>query len=313
MCIAALIVALAAASCSQKPAGNVIARVGDALISKAALQEELAERARKGQPVSTPAERESVLNDMIRLEVFYAKAKAAGMDRDPEIARQYKRMLAGKFEEAERQKEPQVAKPEEAEVELFYEQQRAQFTSPEKVNVAVLFLKVPSKAAAEQVQNARERVAGLRQLAIAQRDAQPHFGLLAQENSDDQATRYRGGDCGWITRQPTKVRWEPMVLQAMFALAKPGDITPPIRAADGFYLGKLIERRAEATASLAEVRDRIERQLLATKQKRSREEFDRTQCRSLEVAIDAELLKTLEAPAFVAQKKDTTPPVSPVQ
>lgn len=311
--VAALIIALVSISCTQKPTGHVVARVGDAVITEDAFVSELTDRAQRGQSVGTPEERESVLNDMIRLEILFAKAKAAGLDRDPEISRQYKRMLSGKFEETERKKRPPVAKPEEGEIELLYEQQRAQFTSPEKVHVAVLFVKVPSKAGVEQVESSRERVEELRQQAVAHRNTQSSFGLLAQQNSDDQATRYRGGDCGWLTHETTKVRWEAAVLHAMFDLEKPGDITQIIRTADGFYLGKLIERKAEAVAPLAKVRDRIERQLLAAESKRSQVEFDRSQRQGVDLSINQELLKTIELPALIAQKKEAKPPASPVR
>ncbi|MDA1276586.1 MAG: hypothetical protein O2960_21420, partial [Verrucomicrobia bacterium] len=126
--------------------------MGDAEITKETFLSELEIRARRGQSVGTPEDQKSILEDMIQLEMLVAKATAAGLDRDPEIARQYKQMLATGFEQRERARLAPVGEPEDGAIELFYEQQRKQFTIPEKIHVAMILTKVPSKAGAEQVQ-----------------------------------------------------------------------------------------------------------------------------------------------------------------
>lgn len=286
-----------------------MARVGDAVITRQQFEAELRRRSAKGAAVATLAEREAVLDDMIRFEALCAKARAAGYDRRPDIQEQFKKILAGRYEEEEFQKQAPVPKPEPGEVELFYRNHQEQFTAPEKIRVAVIVLKMPGKIGAEQVAAAQQRAVELRERALQSRDET--FGLLAQENSDDVSTRYRGGDCGWITRQTQKYRWDPALVNAMFALEKPGDITLPIRAADGFYLAKLIERKPPATAPLDQVRDRIERQLLAAKQKQAREAFDRAQRAGLAVSVNAQLLRSIPPAANLAKNNPSTPPPGP--
>ena len=145
-------------------------------------------------------------------------------------------------------------------------------------------------------------------MALEQSPAPEHFGLLAQEHSDDQATRYQGGDAGFITRASSKVRWDHTVRDAVFALQRPGEISPVIRAPDGFYLLKLIERKPAQTAPLEQVRERIERQLLASEQKHAREAFDQSQRRGLSVEINEPVLRSLAAPTVVARKSGAVPP-----
>ena len=308
-----LILSLLAGSCGKQnpPNPEVLARVGEAEITKAAFLAELDRRARNGQSVASPAEREAVLNDLIRLETFFAKAKAAGVDRDSELVQQFKRIVAAKYEDQEWKKQPAPPKPEPGEIELFYNAHKDEFTSPEKIHVAILFVRVPIKSEAEQQQKFQKQAAELRQKALEQSAAQPDFGLLAQENSDDQATRYRGGDCGWITRQNPKYRWDPKVVEALFTLKKTGEISPVIRAAEGFYIGKLIERKSAETAPLAAVRERIERQLIAAEQKRGRSKFETEQRRGLRVEINEALLKTIQAPARFANTNAAAPPAMP--
>ena len=314
--VPALLTAMLLGSSCQKsssPSPDIMARVGDTVITKEFFMSELERRAANGHAVATAAEREAVLQDLIRLETLFAKANAAGVDRDAELAQQFKRMVAAKYEDSEWKKRPSSPKPEAGELDLYYRSHQEQFTSPEKVHVAILFIRVPVKAGPEGAQKSQQQAADLRRLAVEQADAQPDFGLLAQENSDDQATRYRGGDCGWITRQTPKYRWETNVIEALFALPKPGEITPVVRAADGFYIGKLIQKKAALTAPLASVRDRIEQTLMTASQKQARERFEKEQRSGFKIEINEALLKTLEPPRASAKANASAPPSMPTQ
>ncbi|MBI2947474.1 MAG: peptidyl-prolyl cis-trans isomerase [Verrucomicrobia bacterium] len=302
-------------SCGRKTLNTpgIIARVGDAVITQDAFQAELNRRAQHGQSIASPAEREAVLNDMIRVETFFAKARASGFDRDPELALQFKRMVVAKYEDMQWKKEPPLRKPEPGEMQLFYDSHKDQFTSPEKVHVAVIFQRVSAKAREAQVGLVKSKMEALRRQALGQAAQQSHFGLLAQENSDDQATRYRGGDCGFLTRASAKVRWDHTVRDAAFALKAKGEISPVLRAPDGFYLLRLIERKEAEVAPLALVRERIEKHLFAAEQKRAREKFEAAERRGLEVEINDALLRSIEAPAVFAKRENAAPPAMPVQ
>ncbi|MDA1277127.1 MAG: peptidylprolyl isomerase [Verrucomicrobia bacterium] len=163
------------------------------------------------------------------------------------------------------------------------------------------------------MQEALDRATNLREQAVSEALSSPHFGLLAQKHSDDQATRYLGGDCGWVTRDSAEARWEPEVLAAVFELTQPGEITPVIRISAGFFFGKLIERKDEETAPLAMVRDRIKHQLLSEKRKKAEREFDRMQRVGVDVSINEKLLTEIRVPKRLARNNDSTLPPSPIR
>ncbi len=123
----------------------------------------------------------------------------------------------------------------------------------------------------------------------------------------------RVGDCGFLTRDSTKVRWEHTVREAAFALKQKNEISPVIRAADGFYLLKLIDHQAARTAPLPEVRERIEKQLLAAAQKQARARFSAELRRGLSVEINQPLLHSLEAPCAPVRRDNAAPPATPGQ
>jgi parvulin-like peptidyl-prolyl isomerase len=299
-------------SCKKRAAGGeVVARVGEAVITKEQFQAELARRAKAGWPLASAAQREAVLEEMVRLEVFYAKAVAAGYAKDPELQAQFRRMLAGKYDADQRAKRPAVKRPEPGEIELHYKNNQAQFTAPERVHPAVIFIKVPTKAGAEQVAKAQERAEQIHQKAVEQAAQQASFGLLAQENSDDQATRYRGGDAGWITREQTRFSWDKSVVEAAFAMQKPGEVGPLLRAPEGFYVLKLMERKAAETQPLEQVRDRISHQLLAAARKQADKEFYEQQKAGLAISISQELLSRIEAPPQAIRTNAPMPPSMP--
>lgn len=80
------------------------------------------------------------------------------------------------------------------------------------------------------------------------------FVALVKENSDDQPSRDKDGD------YPPMRRADPLpepVKTAIFAL-KPGELTPPIRQANGFYIFRLEGIDAKP---LAEVREQIINQI----------------------------------------------------
>lgn len=302
--LAAILILASSCGTHSSKQPEVVATVGKEAITATDLARELEERSKNGEMTNSPAQRETVLQDMIRLEVLYQKAKLAGFDRDPQLEKQFKRMVAAKFEEVELKQAPPVARPERGEIETYYQAHRDRFTTPEKVHVAILCIRIPTKAGAEQQAKAQATAESLREKALADAAANPAFGMLAQENSDDQATRYRGGDCGWITRENPKYDWAAQVLNGLFALNNPGEITPVIRTQDGFYIGKLIEKKAAVTAPLEAVQERIERQLMAAKQKQARAQFEQNQRQGLAVDINHALLQTLEVPKVSVSKLD---------
>lgn len=288
-----------------------VARVGETAISRAEFEAELERRAANGQSVGTAADRDAVLEDLIRVETFYARAKAVGFDRDEELLRQFRRSVATRYEADLWSKTPQPGKPNPGEVQSFYANHSGRFTSQEKVRVAVIYRRVSPKAEPATAAREESEMQDIRRQAIEQVGRQVDFGLLAQAHSDDQATRYVGGDCGFVTGDSSKMRWDHTVREAAFALKEVGEISPLVQAPDGFYLLKLIERKPAETAPLEAVRDRIEGHLFAEELKRARKEFEDSQKQGLEIVVNRSVLESIEPPRAVARSNEALVPGMP--
>jgi peptidyl-prolyl cis-trans isomerase C len=86
------------------------------------------------------------------------------------------------------------------------------------------------------------------------------FGAVAINCTDDQISRYRGGDLGWFRTPADFARWPQEVVQAGFAL-KAGEVSEVLQAADGFYLVMKADERPAKVTPLDAVRENLRRQL----------------------------------------------------
>jgi peptidyl-prolyl cis-trans isomerase D len=66
------------------------------------------------------------------------------------------------------------------------------------------------------------------------------FAKLAKENSDDSKTKANGGDLGWVNKDDKREPDDP--LSRVFTMKK-GEVSPPIKKGDSYYILKVIERK----------------------------------------------------------------------
>jgi peptidyl-prolyl cis-trans isomerase C len=112
-------------------------------------------------------------------------------------------------------------------------------------------------AVREELARRRSKAEELRRRAAAGED----FARLARENSDDAATRERGGDLGTFARDTHARAFD----EAAFAL-KVGGVSAVVETEYGFHVIKLARREAARTVSSAEAAPEIRKRLAAAKQ-----------------------------------------------
>jgi peptidylprolyl isomerase len=266
---------------------NVVATVGDAVITRSALEEEL---QRRGAGWTKSA----VLEELIRFQAALAQAKAEGYDRRPEVRAAIERLIVARFQEDRLAGMETQAKTGEAEIREYYAQHAAEFTAPAKVRAAVIQWNISSKAEvgrrAEIARQAEAMAAQARQVDAA------GFSRLVQQHSEDQSTRYRGGDAGWLVQDEAGGPWESEVIRQAFALPNPGAVSGVIETPRGFYVARLLERKPASVPPLEEVRDRIAYTL--SRQKREKDtqaHFDQLKS-GLRIEIYQEVLKAIPEP-----------------
>ncbi len=275
-------------------ASAVLATVDDQTITVDDLRREIARRERTypGR-YGRPGESEALLNELVRLEILAARGRATGLDRDPEFQRTIRRAMARTYEEGVLEPKLRELAVTDQEVEAYYADHAAEFTLPRMVRAALIQIKTSPKDSADKLAEQRRRAESALQEAKILPPGTPTFGATAVKYSEDQASRYRGGETGWLTEGAKKPPWDQAVIEAVFSLPKPGDLSPVIATPGGFYLAKLIERRESGVRPLTEVRELIRRKLFAGKKDAITRDFYREEGGKVKVEVNRDLLKAL--------------------
>ncbi|TLM65626.1 MAG: hypothetical protein FDZ70_10985, partial [Actinobacteria bacterium] len=141
------------------------------------------------------------------------------------------------------------AEASEAEVEAYYDKNKASFVEEAASHAAHILFGAKDKVTAEKV--------------LARIEAGEDFGKLAKQYSKDTVSQAKGGDLGWPS--------SPYVQEFQAALDKlePGEVSGLVKTTYGLHIIKLIERRTERQKSLKAVSDQIRQILMQQSQAQS--------------------------------------------
>ena len=259
-----------------------------------------------------PKQKAALLDELVEHAALLEKAKAAGLDRDPDLRRSWENMLVSRLQEAELESRLSNAVPTSAQVNSYYQTNLAHYTEPAMRRGAVLFAEVSGKASAAQKEKSRHRLLEARARAgqlSSSNLVSRGFGVLATEVSEDQATRYRGGDMGWIKAGQGDARYDKPVLDALFALEKPASISDLIETSRGYYLVLWMEGRGERVKPLESVQVAIQHQLLIQNRQRLEADWKREARTAYPAEVYADALG--RAKSSVTAPETVKPPAFP--
>jgi parvulin-like peptidyl-prolyl isomerase len=226
-----------------------------------------------------------VLDELIDQEAAYQQAARSGFLDQPETRQAVREYVAQRYREAQASSAATNAPTTEA-LRAYYDLNSTSFRRPPAINPAIIRLDIHRKATPEKRAEVLAAARALREQAVAEVGQPANFGRLALDRSVDQATRYRGGEIGWLTHEQARLRLPGPVAEAAFRLAKPGDISEPVLVEDAIYLVKLVNLRAEQARSFEEVRPLIEHEM-ASRRAAEREAQRRKQLREgLAIRVD---------------------------
>ena len=242
----AALLAVAVVSCgrdegSEKPpqAGDAaVARVDGKVVWASDVKREAIAQGLigEGEPLDQSAEMfRQVLDQVVDQKLLAAEALERKLDKDPQAQRRLaaarERVLADLLVEGVVEK----AVSEEAIHELYQEQVKLSKQSEE---VRARQIVLAGRAEAEQVRKALNGGAS--------------FEALAMERSTDVASRFNGGEMGYVTMDVM-----PETYQAALKDASAGQLVGPFQVEGGFAVLKVEDRRAEAPITLESARPQI--------------------------------------------------------
>jgi peptidyl-prolyl cis-trans isomerase C len=267
LCLRASVVAILflGASCSreepvQEPEG-VVARIGGRFITEEDLQAEAQRRMENGRPV--PA-KEELLDNMLANQALVIRAQKEGLADEPEIRREIERLLARRLRERDLVEPLKAIEVSAEEVRAEYERRLDDYTRPGMDRFAMLHLKLEPNATEMKQSEVRARMEDARTMMLQQPGKD--FGKLAINYSDDQLSRYRGGDVGWIAVSKTTSRLPTEVLTTARTLKK-GAMGKIAETDNGLYLVMKTDTRPSETTPLEQMHATLHKRLIADRRR----------------------------------------------
>lgn len=277
--------------------GDTLARIGDQVITVDQLRAEIEELAPRDPALQTPEGRRSLLEDMIRHRALVTRALAAGYAEHPELVAAWERLLVSFYQRETWNRRLEEITVTDAEIEAHYATHRDDYALPARYRAAIVFYEIPPGTPPETRAEIEARAHRALEEAAALDPSVLHFGPLARRDSAHRASRYQGGVIGWLSPALAgRSRWEPELLDAVFALGEPGELAPPVRTEQGLYLVRLVALEPSRIQPLGRVRDGIRQRLLQDQRAELRRTFDRELAAELDISIDHEKLRAIEPP-----------------
>ncbi|MCC7377682.1 MAG: peptidyl-prolyl cis-trans isomerase [Verrucomicrobiales bacterium] len=305
-------------SCKPRAAGDVVlAEVGAQRITAADLRLEVERRAAARKPVP---DKETLLQELVTRAALLERARMAGIPDEAGVRREVENLVISHWQERELGKRLTALTVSDAEIQEDYTKNLAQHTRSAQARFAWLSVKAEAKThSAERRAEQRERLnAALRQFRPSPSDGQraPEdrgFGSVSAQISDDQSSRYRGGDLGWLEtgRGPSRVPAE--VLEAAWKLSV-GESSSVIETPDGYFAIMKTDERPAKVTPLDDLRASLRQTLLARKRHEAEEAFRKEAVVATAARTHAEALASVELPhreKLMARKDDPEPPPLP--
>lgn len=139
----------------------------------------------------------------------------------------------------------------EAQLRAYYDSHKDDFRTPERVKVRHILLQTTGKSP-DEVKKIKAKAEELLKQAKSGAD----FAELAKKNSQDPGSAVNGGDLGWVVRGQTVKNFE----NAAFSL-KPGQISDLVTTEYGFHIIKVEDKEAAGLQPFDKVKDQISAEL----------------------------------------------------
>lgn len=141
----------------------------------------------------------------------------------------------------------------DAQLQQYYQDNISNFTTPQRWHVAHILVKLADNATLQQVADAQAKINGI----VQKINAGESFGQLAKQNSEDVVSAKEGGVLEWFG--PGMV--DPAFEKAVAALKQVGEVSPPVRTKYGLSVIKLIGQEPSQVQPFAKVKDQVQKAL----------------------------------------------------
>jgi peptidyl-prolyl cis-trans isomerase C len=200
----------------------------------------------------TYAPASSLASEIIVRKVIAARARAAGLDADPEVAIQIQQAVEKTLYDNYMERQGRASVDPKLVERLAREEFRAspeKFRHGEEVHIRHILVKTcecGDEAAKAQARIKAESILGRLKLGES-------FDDIARAESNDTNSAIKGGDLGFLSRGQTVEPFE----TAAFALTRVGELSAPVETQFGFHILRLEARKTGGLPTFEEVRESL--------------------------------------------------------
>lgn len=229
-------------------AQEVVVKAGDVIVTTTDLQAELARmpEANRRAMLANKNNLTTIANNLMVRRLLAQEALRDGLDKDPLNEAQLQISRDRALSDMRLAAMDQENNPSPAALEAYaleqYRVNQARYERPAQTRASHILLEDKGE---DSLLRAKALVEKLRTGAS--------FADFAKEHSTDPGSAARGGDLGFFAAGAMVRPFE----DGVNALAKPGDISEPVKSQFGWHIIRLDERRPKAVAPFEEVKDKL--------------------------------------------------------
>jgi peptidyl-prolyl cis-trans isomerase C len=260
----------AAVAAEEQKAGKMLATVGKEKITQADLDAKITMLPPQfRERYETPEGKQKLLDQVVKFSLLSQEARALGIHKREDVAQRIKEITDNIIiQELTKQEVTDKIAASDAEIQKYYNENKQEFVKPEKIKANLIMFEVKADATPEQ----KKAIENKAKEALKRLKKGEDFAKLAGELSEDKRTNKRGGDTGFFSRGRRANTYGEVFEQKAFAL-KAGELSDVFEDKGGFFIVKVVEKKAEEAQSLEESKKKIERQLTQDKQKQQYDAF----------------------------------------
>jgi len=287
----------------EKRPKDLIAIVGS---QKITIQDFESEMKRRGRHQSAKFDKNLLLDEMILRSSMVDQAMKAGIDQQPDFIRMYENLLIGQYKKHFLKPKIDTVDMTADEIQRYYSDNIQTYTQPAKARLAIIYMKIHSKMSDAKKQQIMDRMIEARNKA-KQHVPGRGFGPLSVKYSEDQVSRYKGGDIGWLYENQS-YRWDDNIVKAGFALSNINDVSDIITTDKGLYIVKLLDRRPSTVTPFKKVKTRIRHKQLIDRKKQIEKNFETNVKEKTSIKIYHDVLDKITVPENTLQKNQLPVP-----
>lgn len=226
------------------------------------------------------ANKRKFLDELVLKELLYQEAVKKDLDKDEKVLAAIADFKIRVMSQKVLEDVLESVSLSEDEAKKDYEENKDDYKTKEQINAAHILIRVQEEDDDAKDKAALEKAEGI----LKQIKEGADFSELAKENSDCPSGA-KGGELGYFSRGQMVPEFE----EAAFKL-KAGEVSEIVKTNFGYHIIKVLDKKEAKQKEFDEVKEEIETQLLAEKQKKALMDYAETLRGKAKITINEELL-----------------------